>query len=121
MEGCELYDGCATLEAFTADTIVKSLELVPYRPFPKTWVLCGGGWHNPVTLRELVARLPSETRVLKADELNWNNSSFEAQIFAWMAVRSLKQLPLSVPSTTGVPEPMTGGTFYYPSLAPKKF
>ena len=33
----------------------------------------------------------------------------QAQAFAWLAVRSIKGLPLSLPSTTGVPEPMTGG------------
>jgi len=33
----------------------------------------------------------------------------EAQAFGFLAVRSLRGLPLSVPSTTGVPYPMPGG------------
>jgi len=33
----------------------------------------------------------------------------EAQAFAFLAVRSLRGLPLSIPSTTGVPSPTKGG------------
>jgi anhydro-N-acetylmuramic acid kinase len=33
----------------------------------------------------------------------------EAQAFAYLAVRSLKGLPLTLPTTTGVPRPLTGG------------
>lgn len=39
----------------------------------------------------------------------------EAQIFAYFAVRSLQNKPLSVPGTTGVPHPTSGGRTYYPS------
>ena len=38
----------------------------------------------------------------------------EAQAFAYLAVRSLKGLPLSFPTTTGVPMPMTGGVISRP-------
>ncbi|MEX2248858.1 MAG: anhydro-N-acetylmuramic acid kinase, partial [Parvibaculum sp.] len=34
------------------------------------------------------------------------------EAFAYLAVRSLRGLPLSLPTTTGVPEPMTGGTIH---------
>ena len=33
----------------------------------------------------------------------------EAQAFAYLAVRTLKGLPLTFPTTTGVPRPLTGG------------
>jgi anhydro-N-acetylmuramic acid kinase len=33
----------------------------------------------------------------------------EAQAFGFLAARGLKGLPLSYPTTTGVPIPMTGG------------
>ena len=32
-----------------------------------------------------------------------------AQAFAYLAVRTLKGLPLTFPTTTGVPRPLTGG------------
>jgi anhydro-N-acetylmuramic acid kinase len=33
----------------------------------------------------------------------------EAEASAYLAVRSLKELPITFPGTTGAPEPMTGG------------
>lgn len=33
----------------------------------------------------------------------------EAEGFAYMAVRTLKGLPISFPGTTGVPHPLPGG------------
>jgi anhydro-N-acetylmuramic acid kinase len=33
----------------------------------------------------------------------------EAQAFAYLAVRSLKGLPLTFPGTTGAPGPLAGG------------
>ena len=40
----------------------------------------------------------------------------EAEAFAYLATRSHLGLPLSVPGTTGVPEPMTGGRLHKPQL-----
>ena len=38
--------------------------------------------------------------------------ALEAQGFAYLAMRSRLGLPLSLPTTTGVQQPMTGGRFY---------
>ena len=38
----------------------------------------------------------------------------EAQCFAYLAVRSLRKMPLSLPSTTGVSKPLTGGKIALP-------
>jgi anhydro-N-acetylmuramic acid kinase len=43
------------------------------------------------------------------ESVGWDGDHLEAQAFAYLAVRSLKGLPLSLPSTTGVPRPMPGG------------
>ncbi len=102
-----IEDGCAILEAFTADCIAQSIHLVDKSYHAKHWVLLGGGSHNPVIKKELETRLG-----LTLSETSWNNASFEAQIFAWLAVRSILKLPLSIPATTGVPEPLTGGSIY---------
>jgi anhydro-N-acetylmuramic acid kinase len=40
--------------------------------------------------------------------------AIEAQAFAYLAVRSLKGLPLTFPGTTGVPRPLTGGVLAKP-------
>ena len=107
-----MEDACRTLEAFTADSIIKSLELTSTKT-PKNWILAGGGWYNPVILSELKTRLKAKNMVAEtADEGGWNSKALEAQIFAYLAVRSLRGLPLSFPGTTGVPKPMTGGVMW---------
>jgi anhydro-N-acetylmuramic acid kinase len=50
--------------------------------------------------------------VLSAEEAGWRGDFIEAEAFAYLAMRSRKGLPLSLPTTTGVREPMTGGRFY---------
>jgi anhydro-N-acetylmuramic acid kinase len=120
LDELSLQDGCATLEAFSADCIVESLKWVDARgvTVPKLWVLAGGGWKNPVIVRELTtrlrARLGQEIRVQHADEVGWNGVALEAQIFAYLAVRSVQGLVLSVPGTTGVVAPVTGGLLHKP-------
>jgi anhydro-N-acetylmuramic acid kinase len=46
-----------------------------------------------------------------AEGLGWSADAMEAQAFAYLAVRSRAGLPLTFPTTTGVPHPMTGGRF----------
>lgn len=112
-----LPDACRTLAAFTAETIVKSIDWLT-KPAPHHWVLAGGGWENPVILSEfkqrLLARVPEIHTIVKAEEMGWESQALEAQIFAYLAVRRLKELPLSFPTTTGVAIPMTGGTISLP-------
>jgi len=118
LETLSLEDACATLEAFTADNIVRALDYIDAKQFPTYWVLAGGGWHNPVILRELKQRIEkkigSQVEVNTADNIGWNSQALEAQIFAYFAVRSLQGLAISVPGTTRVPYPLTGGCAYVP-------
>ena len=115
LDRLSLPDACRTLAAFTADSIVHSLDLIQNIP-PKHWVLAGGGWKNPVIRTEfeqrLKARLGSKTELFNADELGWSNQYMEAEIFAYLAVRRLNQQPISFPGTTRVPQPLTGGTVF---------
>lgn len=122
LEELTLPDAAACLEAFTAETIVRSIDLLGLKQseIPKLWVLAGGGWHNPVIRNQLQCRLQQKLGaglVLRmAEELGWNGQALEAQVFAYLAVRSLKALPLSVPKTTGVADPTTGGKLHFPLL-----
>jgi anhydro-N-acetylmuramic acid kinase len=112
-----IEDACRTLEAFTADSIVNSIDFFN-NSVPTHWILCGGGWHNPVIKMELETRLArkinSPLRIMTADEAGWNSEAMEAQIFAYLAVRSLHQMPISIPGTTRVPRPLTGGLIHQP-------
>ncbi|MRG65123.1 anhydro-N-acetylmuramic acid kinase, partial [Rhizobium pusense] len=76
----------------------------------KTYVVCGGGRLNPVIMAEfadLAAKVGA--RVIAAEEAGFDGGAMEAEAWAYLAVRSLKGLPLTYPGTTGVKEPVTGG------------
>lgn len=116
LENLSLADACRTLEAFTADSIIKSI-LQLNCTLPKRWILAGGGWHNPVILEEFKTRLQlqlPQAEIKRADEIGWDGDALEAQIFAYLAVRHLQQQPFSFPGTTGVPEPLSGGIYCKP-------
>jgi anhydro-N-acetylmuramic acid kinase len=101
-------DGAATLTAFTAASIAKARQ---YFPEPATtWIVCGGGRHNKTLMAMLKARVNAP--VIAAEDAGWNGDAMEAEAFAYLAMRAKKGLPLSLPTTTGVTQPMTGGKFY---------
>lgn len=105
LAGVGAADGAATLVAFTVWSAAEAV-----RAFPKPareWLVCGGGRLNPAIMDGLRQALSCPVR--SVDEVGWNGDALEAQAFAFMAVRSLRGLPLSFPGTTGVPQPMTGG------------
>ncbi|WMT86180.1 anhydro-N-acetylmuramic acid kinase [Pelagibacterium sp. 26DY04] len=104
-EGLSLADGTATLTAFTASAVGKGLDLLPERP--GRIIVCGGGRHNP-TLMEMIAER-ADVEVLNADDVGWRGDAIEAECFGFLAARTLAGLPISFPTTTGAPRPMTGG------------
>ncbi len=103
-------DGVATLTAFTAMSFKKAVAHLPEKPL--FWIVAGGGTHN-LTLLQMTQKY-LESDVKKASELGWDNDALEAQAFSFLAVRSVKDLPLSFPGTTGVPFPLTGGRICKP-------
>ena len=104
-------DGAATLTALTAASIARIVGYLPRAP--KSWIAAGGGAHNPTLMRMLTEKLAPAT-VETATNVRWSINALEAQAFAFLAVRSLKGLPLTFPSTTGVPRPMAGGVLVRP-------
>jgi anhydro-N-acetylmuramic acid kinase len=101
-------DGAATLTAFTAACIRDSVKFLPEPP--GGWIVCGGGRHNPAMMAALKDML--DAPVVTAEEAGWRGDDLEAECFAYLAVRSLKKLPLSYPKTTRVPVPMKGGVYH---------
>jgi anhydro-N-acetylmuramic acid kinase len=101
-------DGAATLTAFTAASIARAREHFPEPA--TTWVVMGGGRLNPTLMNELRARVNAP--VLSAEDAGWRGDFVEAEAFAYLAARSRRGLPLSLPTTTGTPEPITGGRYH---------
>jgi anhydro-N-acetylmuramic acid kinase len=104
-------DGAATLTALTAAAVARVVPLLPRAP--KKWIVAGGGARNPTLMRMLAERL-APAKVESGDAAGWSVDSLEAQAFAYLAVRSLRGLPLSLPGTTGAPRPLTGGVLARP-------
>jgi anhydro-N-acetylmuramic acid kinase len=104
-------DGAATLTALTAVSVARIVPLLPR--VPKNWIVSGGGARNPTLMRTLTERL-APARVQTADDAGWSIDALEAQAFAYLAVRSLRGLPISLPTTTGVPHPLCGGVLAEP-------
>jgi anhydro-N-acetylmuramic acid kinase len=75
---------------------------------PTSWIAGGGGTRNPTLMRMLAERL-APAKVETAGDIGWSADALEAQAFAYLAVRSLKGLPNTFPTTTGVPRPIAGG------------
>ncbi len=111
IDGMSTEDGAATLTAFTAASIAKIVSMLPQ--VPASWIVVGGGASNPTLTRMLGERLTPAV-VARGSDLGWSGDAIEAQAFAYMAVRSLKRLPLTFPGTTGVPAPLTGGVLAKP-------
>jgi anhydro-N-acetylmuramic acid kinase len=104
-------DGAATLAALTAAAVGRIVPHLP-RP-PKSWIVAGGGARNGATMRLLAQQL-APARVETADAVGWSADALEAQAFAYLAVRTMKRLPITFPLTTGVAAPMPGGVIAKP-------
>jgi anhydro-N-acetylmuramic acid kinase len=98
-------DGAATLTAFTAASLARAREHFPEQP--QLWVICGGGRRNRTLMAMIAAEV--ESAVVPAEAVGFDGDAVEAEAWAYMAVRSLKGLPITFPGTTGATAPMCGG------------
>ncbi len=116
--GLDLADGARTLAAVSAEAILKSAE--GQADFPGLWIVCGGGRKNPHILADL--REGAATRgaaVILAEDAGFDGDAMEAEAWAYLAVRSLKRLPLTFPTTTGCRTPVSGGVLVRPAATLK--
>jgi anhydro-N-acetylmuramic acid kinase len=107
-DGLSAADGAATLTAMTAAAVARAAAHFPAPA--RRWLVTGGGRHNPALMAELARRLG--VPVAAVEEAGWDGDALEAQAFGYLAVRSLRGQPLSLPGTTGVGTPMTGGKLF---------
>lgn len=106
--GLPAADGAATLTAFTAACIRASAAHLPAPP--GEWVVTGGGRRNPALMGAVAVAL--DAPVVTAEDVGWRGDDLEAECFAYLAVRSLRRLPMTFPRTTRAPRPLSGGTFH---------
>ena len=101
-------DGAATLTEFTVKCIQAATQFFP--SVPLRWLVTGGGRKNTTIMQSLTSTL--NLPFTKVESLGWNGDLLEAEAFAYLAVRSKNKMPISWPSTTGVPSPLTGGRLF---------
>ncbi|MGE3770004.1 MAG: anhydro-N-acetylmuramic acid kinase [Bdellovibrionales bacterium] len=106
----DLADGAATLTALTVATTKAALQHFPEPP--REWLITGGGRHNAfmMDLLQRVFNVP----VRPVESIGWDGDFLEAEAFAYLAVRSKKGLALTLPTTTGVNKPLSGGQLHTP-------
>ncbi|MEP2945164.1 MAG: anhydro-N-acetylmuramic acid kinase [Lentilitoribacter sp.] len=113
-----LEDGARTLAYITAQLIAKSQDRLPSKP--KLWVLSGGGRLNKTIVSELHEALDispnsNESRIIKSEDLAISGDAVEAEAWGYLAIRSVKGLPLTYPTTTGVSGECIGGVVQMPT------
>lgn len=113
IDGSEPATGAATLSAFTAQALSLA---TPFFPAPaRRWLVCGGGRHNPTLMRMIAECVAAPVDAVES--VGWRGDFLEAEAFGFLAVRSLRGLPLSLPTTTGVVRPQPGGRQHHPRAA----
>jgi anhydro-N-acetylmuramic acid kinase len=101
-------DGAATLAAFTVEATAAATR--HFTAPASRWLVCGGGRRNATLMRAVATRLGAAVDPIEA--IGFDGDVVEAQCFAYLALRSRQRLPLSLPTTTGAPHPLTGGTYW---------
>lgn len=98
-------DAAATLTALSASCVYAAQMHFQHDPY--RWLICGGGRKNISLMNGLKQRLGGSVDAVEAVGLD--GDMLEAQAFAYLAVRVLRGLPTSSPTTTGCKAPVCGG------------
>ena len=117
--GLSLEDGASTITNFTAEIITTSLKnLLEKNKYDldnhllPNFIVCGGGRKNKYLmdiLSEKISKKIGYNKFQLIDEHNIDGDFIESEAFAFLAIRSFLNLPISFPNTTGCKEPCTGG------------
>ncbi len=107
VDGLSLNDGVATLTQLTVQSIARAAETFPREA--ARWLICGGGRHNDSIMQGLQELLGD---VAPVEAVGWRGDALEAEAFAYLAVRSVRGLHLTLPTTTGAERAVSGGAFY---------
>ena len=108
--GLSLEDGCATITDFTAYLIAEGLKHVSQKK-SITFLLCGGGRKNSNLINRIKNFISNENNITLEiiDNYNLNGDYIESQAFAFLAIRSFLNLPISFSTTTGCKDFTVGG------------
>ena len=102
-------DCLATLTALTAHSISDAIgRYWPVSNSPGRVIISGGGVYNQA-LMQMLQQLLRGADVLQSGDLGIDPDFKEAIAFAWLADRTIQQLPGNLPSATGAERPVILG------------
>lgn len=110
MDHASKTDILATLTALSAYSIVQQIRLI--QPVAEEVYICGGGAKNRFLARQIAKR--SKLPVCTTTALGIDPQWIEAAAFGWMAERTLRQLPSTLPAVTGAKRATIAGTVSLP-------
>ncbi len=109
LAGLSTQDKLATLVEFIAEAICYAIKQLA--ECPTQVVVSGGGCHNNYLMQRITSLLlPMPVQDISA--MGVDADFAEAYAFAYLAARSLQNLPISFQNTTGSPQALSGGAFY---------
>jgi len=111
VRGLSVEDGAATLTNLTAKIIGVALSNISFLTKKKKYdvLLSGGGRKNSYLISKIKENITKELSLSPIDIYGIDGDFIESQAFAFLAVRSFLNLPISFPGTTGCNGPTTGG------------
>ena len=104
------HDALNTSSNLTIYSIIKLIEHQICKNINE-FIFTGGGRKNKYILKSL-SNLRKDIKFSIIDDYKFNGDLVEAQMFAYIGVRSIKKLILSSQSTTGVKKSISGGKLY---------
>ena len=109
-KGLSLENGAATITDFTSKLIADGINFVHNKLNSKDcrWLVCGGGRKNKYLIEKIKDNF-EELHIDPVDRYKIDGDFIESQAFAYLAIRSLKKMPISFPTTTRCKKSLTGG------------
>jgi anhydro-N-acetylmuramic acid kinase len=101
-------DIMATLTELTVDSIVSSFKFLPKTVH--SMIISGGGYRNTHLIKRLKGKLNLE--FFNEKQLGIDFDYIESELIAYLSARSIYNLPITFPTTTGVLKPLSGGKLY---------
>ena len=107
--GLSLEDGCSTITEFTAYLIAEGIKFLN-KDNSNKYLFCGGGRKNKFLIESIIRNSNlNKNNFDMIDNFQLNGDYIESQAFAYLAIRSKLNLPISFPNTTRCNSPVIGG------------
>ena len=101
VRGLNLEDGAATLTDYTGKVIATNLLNFLSKDKEKNWkiLICGGGRKNKTLIENMEKEIVKNFSIQLIDDYGVDGDYVESQAFAYIAIRSFLNLPITFPGT----------------------